>query len=299
MTRRFFFFPHAVEQAAPPRLKAIPPWRVPYAVSGTLVSREVRQANGVVMGDGYQTRGGPVVVGGNQDPCIFSDPIVHSFCRIGRRLSDNFVRELDGTQLRLLPEVVDVGDVILYGKPFPKRHVAVDTVIVVREVMAFAKMRASAGMESAVYAYNLSDAQPGGWHAGQTRHTIIVGALEATKAAVDAIATSFVPNAERSVDGRWQVPRVRREHLPAAFDDLTMTFATMFSGPGRIGNAGYITELPTSSGEALARAVIARSSEGVFVPPVAPRSTPPRFSADSQVRPHELHLARLDPADHD
>ena len=78
--RRFFFVPHGPKKLdPPPRLrKGAPPWRVPYAVRGSMVSRTgVETTEGVVMGDGYQVRGGPVVVGGNKDAAEGLRPLHH------------------------------------------------------------------------------------------------------------------------------------------------------------------------------------------------------------------------------
>jgi hypothetical protein len=76
----------ACADGPPPRLTPKPPpWRVPYQVRGALVSDLGSQlAEGVIMGDGHQTRGGPVILGGNQDPCVFSGPLggLHTFCRV-------------------------------------------------------------------------------------------------------------------------------------------------------------------------------------------------------------------------
>ena len=122
MSRRFFFFPHGPERIAPPsRLTPqLPPWRVPYAVHGALVSDgDSQPAEGVIMGDGYQIRGGPVIVGSNQDPCVFSEPLggLHTFCRVvARHGRDNDVAGL-GPSGGLLPTVVVPGDVVFYASP--------------------------------------------------------------------------------------------------------------------------------------------------------------------------------------
>jgi hypothetical protein len=309
MARRFFFFPHRVD--APPlraRLKeGSTPWRVPYRVAGSLVSSSgVEVGEGLVMGDGFQVRDAPVIVGGNQDPCLFCAPLsgLHAFCRIASTQgADNDVVGLARRE-GLLPSVVSPGDVIIYGKPnVPRDQIAVDTVLVVEEAKPFKEVVAAVGVGTDAYAFNLSDAQPSGSHEGEDSQLVIVGRASATVAAVESLATSFVPLAERDADGRWQVVRVTRQVIGAAYDDLRAIFVeSMFSGSGAIANKGRICELPAVSGEALARAVIARSRKGtasgvVFIPPLRPtgRTSPRRLGGDGVVRDGDAHMARLAP----
>ena len=304
---RFFFFPHGPERADPPsRLtpKKTPPWRVPFQVRGALVSDAGSQlADGVIMGDGYKTRGEPVMLGGNQDPCVFSAPLggLHTFCRVvTRQGNDNDVAVLVASG-GLLPTVVAPGDVIFYGKPdLAREFIAVDTVLVVDETKPFRDVVAGVGVPSDAYDFNLSDARPGGSHAGEDRQIVIVGHGEPTPEALGALATSFVPLAERDLDGRWRVLRIGRSDLAASYDVLRPVFAeTMFSGPPQLANKGRICELPAAAGEALARAVIRRSrnttaSGAVFVPPLRPCGrTPMRFGSDGDIREQQAHLAHL------
>jgi hypothetical protein len=304
--RRFFFFPHRVERADPPlRLtRGEPPWRVPYEVRAAMVSPTgVQTADGVVMGDGYQVRGGGAIVGGNQDPCVFSDPLggLHAFCRIVRRKGrDHDVVTLTSAT-GLLPTVVAPGDVVFYGKPdISNEVVAVDTVFVVQVTAPFQDAVKRVGAHADAYAFNLSDARPGGSHAGEDAQRVIIGRSEATVAALDALGTSFVPLAERDANGRWRVLRVGREDIGASYDDLRRVFSErMFGVPGPMANKGYICELPPAAGEALARAVIARSrnqtsSGAVVVPPLQMRGRAPlRFGGDGDLRHQEDHLGRL------
>jgi hypothetical protein len=305
MSRRFFFFPHGPERDPPSGLSVkSPPWRVPYAVRGALVSDAGSQlADGIIMGDGYQTRGGPVIVGGNQDPCVFSEPLggLHSFCRVvKRRGRDNDVAELTSSG-GLLPTVVAPGDVIFYGKPdLGGDVIAVDTVLVVERTEPFPGVVAGVGVQSDAYVFNLSDARAGGSHAGEDHQIVIVGHSEPTAEALDALATSFAPLADQDVDGRWRVLRIGRGDLAANYDALRRVFAeTMFSGPAQLANKGRICELPAAGGEALARAVIRRSrnrstSGAVFVLPVRPQGrSPGRLGSDGNVRAPQEHLDHL------
>lgn len=271
---------------------------------GALVSGAGSQVvEGVIMGDGYQIRGGPVIVGSNQDPCVFSEPLggLHTFCRVVTRHGrDNDVAGLSSSG-GLLPTVVVPGDVVFYGKPDLSRDlIAVDTVLVVEDAKPFRDVVAGVGVHSDAYVFNLSDARPGGSHAGEDHQVVIVGHCEPTAKALSALATSFAPLADRDVDGRWCVLRVGRSDLEASYDELRRLFVeTMFSGPPQLANKGRICELPAVPGEALARAVIRRSSNrstsgAVFVPPLRPQGRPPmRFGNDGNVREQQQHLDHL------
>ena len=305
MSRRFFFFPHGLESAERDELKkGSAPSRVPFEVNGALVTRTgVRESDGVVMGDGYRLKGGDVLVGGNQDPCIFSAPLggVHSFCRIVKRQGhDHDVVELSGKRKGLLTSVATAGDVIFYGKPDTHAGaIAIDTVLVVAEILPLAELASRVEKHTDAWAYNLSDAQPKGSHPGENTQMVIVGTATPTVEAVDALATSFVPLGARDSDGRWQVLRLRRSDVGETFDEMMETFKTkMFIGRGAIANKGRLVELSSAAGEALGRAAVARSRNiatqgAVFVPPLRPRRPLQRFGSDGTDREAPEHLTWL------
>lgn len=129
MTAHAYFFPH-------PRKPGRQPGRVPYRVRGPLVGGESAvDSEFIVCADGY----GENVVGTNQDPCVFCDPLgpFLSFCRIDR---DDVAHRVDGTG-KLLSHAAHPNDVIVFGKyepagsDGPTRCIWIDTVLVVRETV--------------------------------------------------------------------------------------------------------------------------------------------------------------------
>jgi hypothetical protein len=306
MSRRFFFFPHGLESPEREDLKkGSTPSRVRFEVTGMLVTRTgVKESDGVVMADGYRLKGGDALIGGNQDPCIFSAPLggVHAFNRILKRQGhDHDVVELSGKRKGLLTAVAAAGDVIFYGKPdMSADAIAVDTVLVVAEILPLAELASRVEKHTDAWAYSLSDAQPKGSEPGENAQMVIVGASTPALEAVDALTTSFVPLAGRDSDGRWQVLRLRRADIGETFDEMMETFKTkMFVGRGAIANKGRLVELSSAAGEALGRAAIARSRNtttqgAVFVPPLRPRRPLPRFGADGTDREAADHLKWLD-----
>ena len=255
------------------------------------------------MGDGYRLQEGGAIAGGNQDPCIFGAPVgvLHSYCRIVKRRGiDNDVISLSGPSGQLLRDAVNPGDIVLYGKPVGA-EIAVDTVIVVAKVCPFHDVLDEVGDLSDAFAFNLSDHLPLGSHAGEEYQSVIVGSTVPTWNAVQEIMTSFVPLAERDLDGRLRVTRVPMSILPAGSREaLSKLFKEdMFGGGGKMQNQGFICEIPAQAGTALVRALIARSGDStkrpgaVFVPPLRATKSLPRLGADGVVRSNEEHLARL------
>lgn len=303
VTRRAFFFPHALE---PKQTRGEPnsPGRVPCEVAGMLVGpEEVTDGTCVVMADGFvepETNWG--IVGSNQDPCIFSGPggPFHSFCRIdGANPAGEKV--VGGKQhiANSLPEVVSKGDVIVYGKTIPPSgktiaEVWVDTVLVVDSVIELPSAEEKGPwpfpMEHATavsapgtdgYRFNLSDGEAKGLHATTSRnpHRIIRGRIKPTVSAVAELQTSFVPLADRR-GGGYRVCAVDKGHLGSDWPALVAFFQEqVYAKIKGIPKGGWTAEFDSFAlAELLLSAIVKRSGgeqrrdlRGVVaIPPLKP-----------------------------
>jgi hypothetical protein len=305
---RVFFVPHHLEQPrneTPNDLKTDDtPVRVPFEMSGALASASgTVKSKAIVMVDGYKTTKDGSLLGGNQDPCVGGAPVgvFHAYCRIASpRKRDDKVHVIAG-ESELLPDIAHPRDIIAYGKPDLQRNeVGIDTVIVVDRTPVFSDVIAGVTSEEDAYAFSISDQLPLGFHAGQNQQRIVIGRTEGTWEAVQGLRSSFVPLAERTADGQLRVARVPAAAMkPSDWKELRERFEEMFSGKGRVGNMGFITEFPVGPGLAMIRALIERSGDSVgksgqvLVPPLRFRCAPARFGKDGVVRPNEEHLRRL------
>jgi hypothetical protein len=209
-----------------------------------------------------------------------------------------------------LPDAVEEGDVIVYGKTTPPSgraltSVWVDTVLVVADKMVL-PTRAGAGKkrpfdldtargtlperDSDAYRFNLSDAESTGMHATTLRdpHRLIRGAVDTAAGSLAELRTSFVPLADRPADGAGHtVCGVDRAHVGETWAAMLAFFeASVFArvpGSGRP-NGGWIAEFPSFDlAQALLEAVIKRSGihQGlrgtVAVPPLTPLGTQERW----------------------
>lgn len=222
--RSAYFFPHALAPTdGPPE----PPGRVPFDVEARVTDGATTWTEEVkIYGDGYALN----TIGPNQDPCVVAAPRpFHSFCRLdGAKVSDEYVR---GTK-QSLPECVRQGDLIIYGKfepPGPRgptTAIWVDTVLVVdinprwstssrapgeqcpnpqckgrqftlRNPSGFAsELTGQAnGAATDAYVYNLSDAEPQGYHCCTSRgdYRVIVGCANSDASAIRSLRASFAP----------------------------------------------------------------------------------------------------------
>lgn len=299
-TRRAFFFPHALD---PGRKPWAPPGRVPFNVHATLVSETgVTSDDAVIFSDGYEEN----VVGSNQDPCFFSEPLgpIHSFCRIDKRNRDYYVREASGRHDRLLSHCVRAGDLILYGKYIPRgghgptTQIWVDAVLVVDDVLRWRTSRRSsrepcndrgrckmrrfviAGpdrlidgrttMTTDIYRYNLADAEPTGLHCCTSLedYGVILGKTQPTPSALKNLLTSFVPLSTSSTGPTT----VTTDDFEA--DDwknlkhlIDNFIRPIANGP----KGGWIVEFPDfCTAAALCKAVVLRSGGIIAIPPIKP-----------------------------
>ena len=293
MARRAFFFPHALDPEQGDRGNR--PGRVPYQVRASLIeSSGNHEGECWVMADGFRRdpsqRGSTGVVGTNQDPCVFSAPWppFHSFCRIdgARGGADQRVVGKGQFVADSLPDAVDEGDVIVYGKTTPPSgraltSVWVDTVLVVADKMVL-PTRVGAGKkrpfdldtargtlperDSDAYRFNLGDAESNGMHATTLRdpHLLIRGAVDTGAESLAELRTSFVPLADRPADGAgFTVCGVSRAHVGESWMAMLAFFeASVFAavrGAGRP-NGGWIAEFPSFDlAQSLLQAVIKRS----------------------------------------
>lgn len=317
--RRAFFFLHPLEPQQSAKVMNVP-GRVPYEVTGALLGPSgVQTGTCFVMADGfYDASASPPrgVVGSNQDPCVFSAPWgpFHSFCRIdGANLANERVVVGSAHGAACLAEAVAPDDVIIYGKSEPAsraslvggklERVWVDTVIVVDSVIEaslgppqdgskerpfdFASDASFPASTTDAHRFNLSDGKPTGMHAttGRDPHRIIRGKISHDADAVAALATSFVPLADRT-DGIHHVCAVDRGHLGAQWAGLVHFFEHRVFGAQRgTPRGGWIAQFDSFAvAQALIAGVVKRSGghQGmrgtVAIPPLALTGTVRRWN---------------------
>ena len=315
--RRAFFFPHALHPgAAPPD----PPGRVPFDIDATLTDGVTNWADrATIFADGYA----PNTVGPNQDPCVLVTPKpFHSFCRINGTKSDDRVRY---TKLSLSASV-HPGDLILYGKFEPAGRVGpttrvwLDTVLVVDRIVRWSTARrphgercrnprckghqftlrdprgfaalltgAPNGQGTDAYRYNLSDADPDGFHCCTrlAEYRVIVGVANREPSSLAALTTSFLPLAAPSSAGGLEPTSVGendlRDDWARVVHFFDETVRTTDHGP----RGSWIAEFSELGlAEKLCRAAIEVSAfngrrDIVALLPVSPISTPHRVTGSS------------------
>jgi hypothetical protein len=267
--------------------------------------------------DGYDRN----VVGNNQDPCVFAAPLgpFHSFCRIDAgRGRDNWVREANGQQQALLPEVVSSGDIVIYGKFEPKGGagptacVWIDLVLAVDRPVPWPTCPRQRGLcnsrgrcpdrrfardlsclfvnlglaaspaSTDAYRYNLADAEPTGVHrcTGLANYQIILGVVSATPDSLTSITTSFAPLANRFQTDLCPAA-VTATHMPPDDWSRLVTFIDGRVRPVDGGpRGGWIVEFPNFGlAEQLCRAVVTACGGEVAVPPFTPHRTLRRWDS--------------------
>jgi hypothetical protein len=289
--RQAYFFPHAlVPRGVPPRS----PGRVPFDVEAQISDGSTSWTEQVtIFGDGYARN----TIGPNQDPCVVAAPQpFHSFCRIDSTKPDDRVR---GTKLSL-SAAVRPGDLIIYGKfeplsgPGPTTRIWVDTVLVVDRTMRWSTsqrqrgetcprehckrqiftLRDPAGFAAQLtgerhgattdaYRYNLSDAEPSGFHCctGRADYRVILGQVDNASSAIEGLQTSFAPLAAEVNAG---------EFAPTSLDATNSgtdwpQFVAFIDSQVRVLSAGphgsWIARFPDASlAEMLCRAIIQASA---------------------------------------
>jgi hypothetical protein len=322
LSRRAFFFPHPLEPKQK-RGELNLTGRVAFEVTGRLTGQNESAIGGPfwVMGDGYYdvTSGEiPGVVGSNQDPCIFSAPWgpFHAFYRLdGANLATEKV-VADGKHIAdSLPETVEPGDVIIYGKVTPHngkniKEVWVDTVLVVDSVselpvaeestpdpkgvaiytFALASDKKLPGPGTMAHRYSLSDTLPKGLHETTKRHPhrIIHGRVSDKINAVDKLETSFVPLADRAA-GQFGVCPVDKGHMRDDWGPLLDFFEKqVFGKTAGAPHGGWISQFDSFAlAETLLKRVVERSGGHqrlrgtVGVPPFTPAAGMKRWDARS------------------
>lgn len=293
--RSAYFYPHALRPSeGPPG----PPGRVPFDVEAQLSDGQTTWTGpATIYGDGYARN----TIGPNQDPCVVAKPKpFHSLCRIdGSHPADEYVR---GTK-RNLAQSVSPNDLIIYGKfeppggAGPTTRVWVDTVLVVDRVVPWSTSQRPPGERcpnprckgrrftrrdpsgfaaqltgepngaaTDAYRYNLSDAEPTGYHCCTTRgdYRVIVGRAEPGAESIRSLGASFAPLARIDVETGHIGPTFVEhadlgDHWYAVVDFLDGTVRTQGAGP----RGSWIAPFPdVELAEALCRSVIAASRLG-------------------------------------
>lgn len=242
------------------------------------------------------------------------DPPFLSFCRIDSRDARHKVVNHG----KILSYVVQRDDVIVFGKYEPSerggktQRVWVDTVLVVADLVRWtsstrmapcgphckkrkwtlkspadfaARVAGTApGTPNHAYEFNLSDAEPQGWHCctNLADYRVVVGRAEPIRDAVAALQTSFVPLADGNAASGWRPVEVSENDLDGSdwralcsfLDDVVRVGVRV---PPRFMNQGAIAEFPTFElAAALCEAVVRRSghTQGrpgvVAIPPLIP-----------------------------
>jgi hypothetical protein len=310
VSRRAFFFPHALEPVQKPGADNVS-GRVPFEVTGDLIGPEARPGPFWVMADGFYdplSNDVPGVVGAYQDPCVFSAPWgpFHAFRRLDGANPANEKVICGGKIIAdSLVDTVVPGDVIIYGKTNPQggkgiKEVWIDTVLVVDAIselpvagdkapypFALGEDATLPGPGTNAHRYSLGDATAKGTHETTNRspHRILRGRLSESASAVETLETSFVPLADRT-GGVCRVLNVDRGHLGTQWAPLLEFFASgVFAKVKGIPRGGWIAQFESFAlAEALLTAVVKRSGghQGmrgtVAIPPLTPAGGTKRWN---------------------
>jgi hypothetical protein len=319
-SRRFFFFPHALEASKRS------PGRVAFDVEADLAdSAGVRTRDEVVvMADGFEKN----IIGPNQDPCVLSSPSgpVHTFCRIDyARGKDHYVK---GTR-RLLSQEVVSGDVIIYGKFVPRSGknitgVWVDTVIVVRHPAPWSTARRKprtkctnvyckrrkrcrkfmhedpvrfaatlgADASSDLLEFNLRDGGSEGSHSCTSvqEYLVILGKVSTEQAAVAELATSFCPLGEKTADG-WRPASVVETDIDGPrWKRIAEFLVAEVRGDGKVRGGSIAKFSDPEDARELVGALVRKSGIGqglpgvVAIPPLKPARGLVRFDPVRRTR---------------
>jgi hypothetical protein len=314
LSRRAYFFPHSLDpqqKRGEPNLSG----RVPFDVEATTLGPNgVRQGSCVVMVDGFlDPASGAGLLGPSQDPCVFSAPSgpFHTFARIdGSNPASEKVVAAGKIIADCLLDVVEKGDIVIFGKTTPPsgkaiEQVWVDTVLVVDSVVALPASEEEKGpwpfpvVDAEVVApkgsdgfrFNLADGEkPKGTRTTTQRnpHRILCGQTSTDPRAVAALETSFVPLADRT-GGICRVCAVDRGHLGADWAPLITFFQQqVYAKVKGIPRGGWIAQFESFAlAEALLTAIVKRSGGHqnlrgtVAIPPLSPVSTKQRWDTKS------------------